>query len=71
MAPNFSGTLFETHEEMIELNKCCLTLSLTHGAKDCFLIMKTLDGEQQKSLAWILNFFYADVTRYKPRSSRS
>lgn len=44
MAPNFSGTLFETHEETIELNKYCLELALSQGSSNCTLVMKTIEG---------------------------
>ena len=44
MAPNFSGTLFETHEETIELNKLCLELTMSQGSENCSLVMKTVEG---------------------------
>ena len=42
MAPNFSGTLFETHEETVELNKYCLELILSQGSDESSLVMKTV-----------------------------
>ena len=44
MAPNFSGTLFETHEETVELNKYCLELNLTQCSSNASLVMKTVEG---------------------------
>lgn len=46
MAPNFSGTLFETHQYMIELNRLCLSLCLLMGSDKASLVMKTLQGDQ-------------------------
>lgn len=44
MAPNFTGDSTETHEEIINLNKVCLSIcgsSLKQGGS---LLMKTLYG---------------------------
>ena len=71
MAPNFSGTLFETHEETVELNKYCLELNLTQCSSNASLVMKTVEGEMQKPLGWLLKYFFSQVTRFKPKSSRS
>ena len=42
----------------MELNKCCLGLSLNQGSSTNVLVMKTIDGDKQKALAWTLEYFY-------------
>jgi len=66
MAPNFSGTLFETHQAMVELNKCCLEISLQMATAKSNLVMKTIQGEEEKALFWLLEYFYESVIRFKP-----
>jgi 23S rRNA U2552 (ribose-2'-O)-methylase RlmE/FtsJ len=58
MAPNFSGTLFETHKESVLLNKLCLELCMVMGTDKCNLVMKTIEGENQKQLVMLLEYFY-------------
>jgi 23S rRNA (uridine2552-2'-O)-methyltransferase len=70
MAPNFSGTLFETHIGSLELNKLCLELCIALGTEQCNLVMKTIEGEHEKQLVMLLEHFYKGVFRFKPKSSR-
>lgn len=41
MAPNFSGVAFETHEQILALNKMCVQLCLQLSHSNCSLVMKT------------------------------
>lgn len=48
-----------------------MELVLTLGSPECLLVMKTVEGPLQRSLQWILEYFYSSVVRFKPKSSRS
>jgi 23S rRNA U2552 (ribose-2'-O)-methylase RlmE/FtsJ len=40
------------------------------GTENCHLVMKTVEGDTQKRLVSLLEFFFQQVHRFKPKSSR-
>lgn len=59
MAPNFTGTSFETHEEIVALNKLCIKLCASSLEDGGSMLMKTLQGGLEKALFTTLGLFFS------------
>ncbi len=71
MAPNFSGVGFETHEEILGLNKMCVKFALELSHDNCSLVMKTTEGSNSKLFFEFLELIFESAWRFKPKASRS